>query len=276
MADYRDLTLTLHGLDEYNQAVDGEVFAWKFAAFMRGLGRSDAAANGKRRYKFLISDLKKNTATAVVREQLAKKGASSHSGITYYLDGVSSVYGGTPQARALPRELVRDIAILPKGAGHTFSFAEVKGESTSSTSAPTVIRIDEFLESRAKRILREVSESDPKPRQFFEGTAYGSFDGLLKAVDLRGDMKKAVLLLSAGGKPIECIVNAITVPELGDALDQRVLAYGLAHYARASGLPVRVDVRKLEVLKDGQGLDKWRGHFSIPADARDAAGWERS
>ena len=37
MSDYRDLMLTLHGLNEYNQAVDGEVFARNFSAFMHGL-----------------------------------------------------------------------------------------------------------------------------------------------------------------------------------------------------------------------------------------------
>jgi hypothetical protein len=59
MGEYRELTLTLHGLDQHNQDVDGEVFARKFTAFMRGLGKSDAFANEGRWHKFLISDLRK-------------------------------------------------------------------------------------------------------------------------------------------------------------------------------------------------------------------------
>jgi hypothetical protein len=272
MAKYRDLTLTLHGLDEYNQAVDGEVFARKFAAFMRGLGKADAVANGERRHKFLISDLRKNTATAVVREAIAKKGPSPESGISYYVDGISSLYEGTPRAQSLPRGLINDIASLTKGAGRAFSFAEVKGEPMSPTEAPAIIRIDEFLENRARRILRDAIAAGAA--MYFQGTAFGSFDGVLKAVDLRGDMKKAVLLLSAGGNPVECIVNIVAVTELGDALDQRVIAYGVAHYERHSGLPVRLDIRKIEIVKKGDGLGRWRGAFDVPPDAHDKSGWD--
>lgn len=278
MAEYRELTLTLHGLDEYNQAVDGEVFARKFAAFMRGLGKSDAAANGGRRHRFLISDLKKNTATAIVREQVFKRGPAPASGISYYVDGVAAVYQGVARSQSLPRALVSDIASLTKGAGRTFQFAEIKGEPAVAGSA-TVIRIDEFLENRARRVLQEVladEDAEKADVRYFEGNAFGSFDGILKAIDLRGDLKKAALILSAGGKEIECIVNTVAINDLGDALDRRVIAYGMAHYERHSGLPVRIDVRKLEIVRDGQGLSRWRGAFDIPPDAHDRGGWDRT
>jgi hypothetical protein len=105
---------------------------------------------------------------------------------------------------------------------------------------------------------------------------YNRLDGVLKAVDLRGEMQKAVLLLSAGGKQIECIVNTVQVTQLGDALDKRIIAYGLAHYDRKSGLPARLDVRDIKVIHDGEGLGRWRGTFDIPQPDRDRSGWNRS
>ena len=104
---------------------------------------------------------------------------------------------------------------------------------------------------------------------------YGSFDGVLMAVDLRGDMQKAALKLSAGGKEIECIVNAVAVSQLGDALDERVNAYGLAHDERTSGLPDRLDVRDLKIIPESSALNRWRGAFEMPADDRDQSGWDR-
>ena len=257
------------------RSVDGEVFARKFAAFMRGLGKSDAAINNGRRHKFLIRDLHRGSATATVREQVAKRGAAVQSGIGYYLDGISSIYADATRARAIPRGIVQDIASLPKGAGHTFSFAEVKGTPANDDTTPTITRIDEFLENRARRVLQDVISGTPASMRSFEGTAYSSFDGVLKAVDLRGEMQKAVLLLSAGGKPIECIVNTVEVTKLGDALDQRVIVYGLAHYDRNSGLPARLDVRDMQIIKEGNGLSRWKGAFDIPPNDYDRNGWNR-
>jgi hypothetical protein len=276
MPDFRDVTLSLHGLEEYSQEVDGEVFALKFAAFMRGLGKSDVATNGTRRHRFPIRDLRKSSAIATVREQVTKRGAPAQSGIGYYLNGLSAIYADAAHARALPRGVIEDIASLPKGVGRTFAFAEVKGMPSNDDIAPTIIRVDEFLEGRAKHVLQDVTSGAPSLMRAFEGTAFSSFDGILKAVDLRGDMQKAFLLLSAGGKPIECIVNTIEVGELGGALDKRVIVYGLAHYDRKSGLPSRLDVRRMQIIGEGDGLRRWRGCFDIPLSDHDRDGWNRS
>jgi len=275
MTDFRGMTFSLHGLDTYNQAVDGEIFARKFGTFMRGLGKSDSFANGGRRHIFLIRDLHTSSAVATVEERMSKRGVPPQSGIGYYLDGASSIYNDTPHARTLPLTIVQDIATLPKGAGRTFSFAEIRGTPITPESAPTIIRIDEFLERRAKRVLQAAIAERTSRSATFDGTALSSFDGVLKAVDLRGVMQKAVLLLSAGGKPIECIVNTIEVTELGDALDRRVIVYGLAHYDRGSGLPTRLDVRRMEVLQEGATLSRWRGAFDIPPVNYDRDGWDR-
>jgi hypothetical protein len=266
----REVTLTVHGLDEYNQAVDGEVFARKFAAFMRGLGKSDFAANGSRKHKFMIAELRKSSATAVIRERIAKIGPAPLSGAAFFVESINDVYADTQRARAIPRAIVQDIASLSRGAGKSFSFAEVKA------SESTVIRIDEFLEMRARRVLNDVARQVASLAGTFEGAVFCSFEGVLKAVDLRGDMKKAVLLLSAGDRQIECVVNALKVTRLGEALDKRVTASGTAYYERNSGLPVRLDVRDLTITPPGSGLTRWRGAFDIPTEDRDRDGWDRS
>jgi hypothetical protein len=169
--------------------------------------------------------------------------------------------------------LLNDIASLANGADRIFSFAEVKGHPTNSMHAPFVIRIDEFFEKRDRRALQEVIEASAD--RYFQGTALGAFDGILKAVDLPGDIKQAVLLLSAGGKQIGCVVNTIAITELGDALDQRIIAYGTAHYEKHSGPPIRLDIRKLDIVRPGKGLHRWRGAFDIRTDAHDRSGWDR-
>lgn len=268
-----ELTLTIHGLDEYNQDVDGEVFARKLGAFVRGLAAADKAANGKRVFKFLLTDLSKNTATASLREQVAVKGSRRGSGLSYYVAGVEAIYDNTPRAKDLPAAFVREVVALNKGVGHTFSFGEIKSNENFA------IRVDEFLESRAEAILSSINHDEgllsETDRAGFSGVAFVSLDGVLKAVDLRGVTQKAALVLTAGGKQIECVVNTLAVSKLRDALDRRVTVYGRAHYEGASGLPTRLDVRDVRIFPERTDADlaRWRGHFRIPADASEEDVW---
>lgn len=273
MAERLELTLTIHGLDEYNQDVDGEVFARKFSAFVRGLAAADKAVNGKRMFKFLLTDLRKGTATASVREQVAARGNRLDSSLGYYVAAVEAIYDNTPRAKSLPVPLVKEVLALNKGVGHTFAFGEIK------SNADFAIRVDEFLASRAEAVYEFVSaEESGAPHstgEGFAGVALASFDGVLKAVDLRGITQKAALVLTAGGKQIECVVNTLAVSKLRDALDRRVIAFGRAHYEGASGLPIRLDVRDIRVLPERANADlaRWRGQFRIPVDAPEADAW---
>ena len=106
MSDADELTLTIHGLDVFNRDVDGELFARKFFKFMQGIAEADTAANGKRRHKFLISDLKKNTATASVREQVVTGTEQTKSSFDFFEDGLSAIYEDAPRARSLPLHIV--------------------------------------------------------------------------------------------------------------------------------------------------------------------------
>src|SRR5690606_17047900 len=106
--------------DAFNRDVDGEVFARKFFKFMQGLAAADVAANGKRRFKFLISDLKKNTASAAVREQVSTDGGPAISGIDYYERAVSAIYEDAPRARELPRAFVKYVLDINRDVGADF------------------------------------------------------------------------------------------------------------------------------------------------------------
>ena len=118
----------------------------------------------------------------------------------------------------------------------------------------------------SQELVVEVEARKTERTHGFKGIAYGSFDGVLKVVDLRGDIRRAVLILTAGGKQIECTVNALTVDALKTALDSRVVVYGRAHYGGSSGLPDRLDVTSASPVHAPQGahLTRWRGAFNIP------------
>ncbi|WP_404289311.1 hypothetical protein ACD578_24530 [Microvirga sp. RSM25] len=258
-----EITLTIHGLDAFNRDVDGEVFAEKFTAFMKALAAADTAANGKRRHKFLISGLVKNTATASVREQVASAGEVPDSSLFYYKKGLRAIHEDSPAARRLPADFIRPIAKLNRGVGDRFEFGEVK------FSGGEVIRIDAFLQKRAEKILAEVERLEKSQETFFKGQAYGAFDGFLKTVDLRGDAKRAFLILSAGNLQIDCSVDHIEVERLRSALDQRAMVYGLAFYDGESGLPAKIEVRDIQLLKDQPDLGRWRGAFAVPTKDED-------
>lgn len=252
MAKDGKLTLTIHGLEAFHGDVDGEVFAEKFAAFIRGLAVADAAANGERRHKFVIADLVKNTATATVSERTYKTGAATQSGMDFYKAGLNEIRLDSPAARLLPIELVQTIATLNRGVHKKFEFGEIKGDGEN------VIRIDRFLAEKAERILAEIKRQDPL-NLAFQGAAYGSFDGIMKAVDFQPAMKRGVLWLSAGGMPIQCNITNIALEDVRAAVESRCVVYGLAHYDGNSGLPKLLDIHKVEVIPKAGSISPWRG-----------------
>ena len=237
-----ELTLTLHGLDSFNHDVDVEVFSRKLNAFLRGIRQSDKAANGRR---LLLTDLRKASASVSVREQVSQGGPAPVSGMGYYAAAVESVFHDRPEAQLLPTPLLRDIAALNTGAGHSFAFGEFK------SNRGLLVRIDGQLARSATSIIiaREIELLAVVGRPRFKGVAFASFDGVLKMVDLLGETKKAVLVLTAGGKQIDCGVDSLSVEQLRAALDRRVMAYGRAHYGPDSGMPKRLDVTKAEPVR---------------------------
>lgn len=97
------------------------------------------------------------------------------------------------------------------------------------------------------------------------GTAFGSFDGVLLLLDSLAHSQRAVLVLTAGGKEIDCTITGVDDEEIRKAYKRRCVVKGLAHYGGGSGLPERLDIREIEVVESAPGLDTCRGAFNLPA-----------
>ena len=80
MTERFELTLTLHGMDTFNDDVDAVVFARKLKVFLQGIRDADKAANGKPRHRLFLTELRKNTATASVRSRSRRAAATSVGG----------------------------------------------------------------------------------------------------------------------------------------------------------------------------------------------------
>ena len=97
--------------------------------------------------------------------------------------------------------------------------------------------------------------------KWFSGSAFGSFDGEVRAVDLRGSLPEIKLILSAGGKQIDCICRGIDIENIRSALNRRVRISGLAIYDGTSGLPRRLEAREVSLVAPGADFTRWKGAF---------------
>ena len=132
------------------------------------------------------------------------------------------------------------------------------------------IRIDNFLTNRATRALTAYDIVEESPLMF-AGIARGTFDGVLKEVDLRGTVARAKLVLNLGGMEIDCTCNSVTVENLADALDKRVSVDALAYYNGEDRLPERIDIKRITIFEQAKAIfeqakdfRRWRGAFNIP------------
>ncbi|MAU97444.1 MAG: hypothetical protein CMP81_16415 [Fulvimarina sp.] len=256
MANEATTTLEIYGLPEFGGEVEGEVLAEKFAAFMRGLVEADLASNGVRRHRFVVTNLIKSSAIATVQERARVSKPSTHSAALYYSNALRDVRENKPTARRLPVRLVRTFGVLGRGLGKRFYAANVLQDGEP------VVNIDKLFAENAARVLGDI-KAETKPLAF-TGTAYGTFDGVLKAADFRPALKRGVLWLTAGNTSIEINISNIELEEVAEALERRCRVSGLAHYDGLSGLPRLVDVNSIEPIEPGGGLARWRGAFDLP------------
>ena len=268
MAQDAETILTIHGLDGDNKLVRADVFSRKLRAFLAGLAEADKLANdGKRVHRFMIEDLKQGSAQIKVREKQATKEVPRASGVLAYERALRAVYNGERFVERLPKRLVANIRGLTVGAEKDFAHGEV------NFADGNVVRIDDFLRRQSERaadlvVATAVVARDP----YFQGTALGSFDGVLKVIDSRaGQTIRAKLVTTAGGVEIECIVNRAQLDTFKDNFDRRVRIEGTAHYVAESGLPIRVDVHSVVPVKIDGDLVRWRGAFR--PDSRKGGGW---
>ena len=144
--------------------------------------------------------------------------------------------------------VVKRISQLTSGAESRYGFAEIR-------TGNEVTRIDDFLRKRS------LAAKKGTRGEWYEGVAYGSFDGVLDYVDNRGAIPQAKLTLSAGGKEIDCLCRREDIERLGAALSHRVRVNGKCIYVSASPLPIRIEVASIEAVKVESDLARWVGSF---------------
>ncbi|MER8517970.1 hypothetical protein NKI48_16465 [Mesorhizobium sp. M0644] len=254
------------------QAVDGEVdagvFAAKLTTLIKALKAADRAVNkGLSAHQYTIAKLHTSSPTAILNERLALA-------VPYPLLSGISAFDSCADTLALGERpdleifggTVQKIKSLATGASNSFGYAEIWTDNDS------VVRVDPFLRERADAAIAFERElAAPVKARWFKGNVFASFDGTLKAVDLRGAVPQIKLTLKAGGKDIDCICRAEHFEEIKEALNRRVRVSGRAIYDGKSGLPRRVEVARIDLTREAGDVSRWRGSFE-PFDTPDWPG----
>ncbi|MEE4211381.1 MAG: hypothetical protein V2I43_19190 [Parvularcula sp.] len=252
----KDLTLTIYGLDAQGSEVDADVFAAKLKKVVSALRRLDQFYNVSGQHRFMIRNLEFASATVWLREKQIKSKRVRRSPSRKFAEiGAQVASGGTVKIENSADEYALSAYVgLSKGAGRTFSYGIVEAPEV------TPVRIDGLLERRVKEIITSASaEAEAAPQKYFRGTAIETYDGVVKAVDLRGLFPEAKLVLSAGKKQISCIVDAKDIEQLRVALDNRALVTGRAQHDGKRMLPERIDVIEIRPLSGGANVLSLKG-----------------
>jgi hypothetical protein len=256
------IKFALHGPDVKTDEVSASVFAAKLHVLVGALRAADSAVNGKRVHDYFIAKLHTSTPTAILSERTIshQKAYFTHSGIDGF-DACADAISIGDRERALEfGTCAKRIEKLASGAaGKLFGYAEVWTKNDKPH------RVDEFLKKRADAMISVPTIEIAKPcrERWFQGAATGSFDGEIRAVDLRGSLPELKLILSAGAREIDCVCRPSDVPTIGDALKRscRVKISGRAIYDSTQPLPVRLEVSDIKIVEDMGDFLKWRGSF---------------
>ena len=244
----REIELKVHGLTKEDHGrVSARLFAAKLTQFVAALEAADTLANGSQVHDYILANMHMSEPTALLREIPLRSYIAERSAIPVFNDAVDGIKVQDSRIDRLA-PVVKKISRLTSGATKGFGFAEIRSDNN-------VVRIDEFLKKRIVAARKKVRGS------WYEGASYGSFDGVLDYVDLRGNLPQIKLTLSTGGKEIDCVCTKEAIDALGDALHQRVRVYGRAIYSSAFPLPLRVEVSSIEPIKKDGDLTRWRGAF---------------
>jgi hypothetical protein len=260
-----EIRFRVHGPDTATDEVTAAVFSRQLGTLYRALRAADRAINGRLIHDYVIANLSTSTPTALLSERPIRKFRDhlpiSHSGIDALADCIDAITVGAEERANRYQSCVKQVA----------KFARI-GYSELWTGEESVFRVDPFLTERAKAIVesRPMVEYATPPlltheavqqRQWYKGAADGSFDGTVKVADMRGALPLITLVLTAGGAEIECVCRESDKDDIRSALDRRARVHGRAIYDGTSGLPRRVEVRKIEVVNGNRDFTRWRGAF---------------
>ena len=218
MIKQEQIEIKLFGLQhEGSGDVRADVFAKKIANLVKALKAADRQSHGNKTYDYFITNLAYSSAYATVAERpYSTKKIPQKSSVKAIHSVVASVRDGQGIPKGTDPTIASVLAAIGNGAGKAFSHGEIgiKGQ------AETVVTIDRFFDKRAERAYAEF-RSASNLVHLFEGVAFGTFDGELKEVDLRGTVARAKLVLNIGGKELDCTCNSVTVENL-----QRIFGNG--------------------------------------------------
>ncbi len=259
MAKHEQIELKLFGLASAGtEDVRADVFASKLSGLIKALKATDRQCHGNKTYEYYIRDLDYGSAYAAIAERpYSTKKVPRLSSVCAVQSAAASVRDGLGIPKETDPTIAKVLAALGNGSDKSFSHGEIgiKGQQD------TVVRIDKFFDKRADRAF---SEFKSPVINLFEGVAYGTFDGELKEVDLRGTVASAKLVLNVGGGvELDCTCNAVTVQNLRDALNQRVTVSAIAHYNGRDRLPEQIDIKRIDPLVNVGSLANWRGEFAF-------------
>lgn len=247
-----DFTFKVYGLDHMGGEVFADVFAKKVMAIVQALKKVDRMANGGRRFEYVVAGLQMGSARIDFREKTMTEKHSKVSPAEKFLSVGAAISTGRPMIPSddAEDEIIRTYGALSKGASKKFDYATVTNKGSD------IVRVDRFLHNQVGKIIRAAQDvAEAVPTRFFVGEAIGTFDGVIQAVDLKGDAPEARLILSAGGKPIECVLFGMDLEEVRLSLGNRVAVTGRAIYEGKTGLPSRIEIRRIKRFASVDSLD---------------------
>lgn len=255
--DHRHVKLRVIGTSALNERVKGRVFANKLLALISAVEAADRAANGGKRFEFVIVDLKASSASATISEQRINKLPVIDSSVEVFGRCVQSIDSGNYAFARDHVEVAACIRSLAKDVENAFDRAEL------TVNGYEPILIDRFFLARAEEAINIPDTAEAK-ESWFQGSVIGTFDGKILESDFRGTIPQVMLRLTAGGKDILCTCPTLSFEDIKAILKQRVRVTGKAYYSGESGIPQKIEVIALpQLVKQGADFKRWRSQFDV-------------
>ena len=251
----------IHGSDsERDELISGTLFANKLSSLLRALKAADKIANGCLFHEYRILKLESSSPTVTLVEVPGPKVENhfpGHSGVASFERCANAVLEGDTQTALTYGNCAKHISKLASGAHNTYGYAEIW------TRENNIVRVDDFLAEQSAEVIHPDKRQPVNDDQnWYKGHVEATFDGAIKAVDLRGELPEIKLILTAGRKELDCVCDEDSKKAIADNLDSRVRLHGRAYYDGKSGLPRRIEVREIEAMAGDVDFEIWRGKFA--------------